>query len=66
MPHYNAKEATGYVKELLGSKYNGDTRPVLDSLKHIAKLGVVEEKEKGKGVFKYISKYPYYDGVGRF
>jgi len=36
----------------------------LKSLWRVAKLGVVEEK--GKGEFNYISKFPYYDGVGRY
>jgi len=64
MPHYNAKEATIYVKKALGKYYNYDGRHILDTLKNVSRLGVVETNDKG--VYKYISKFPYYDNVGRF
>jgi omega-6 fatty acid desaturase (delta-12 desaturase) len=59
IPHYNAPEATLYVKELLGDAYNYDDRPILKTLMAVAKLGVAEEGEKG--VYNLISKFPYYD-----
>jgi len=64
LPHYNAKEATMYIKQVLGDAYNYDSKPILETIRDVSRLGVVEKKEKG--VYKYISKYPYYDGVGRF
>jgi len=64
MPHYNAREATIYVKKALGDAYNYDPRTLWETLYEVSRLGVVEKTEKG--VYKYISKFPYYDNVGRF
>jgi omega-6 fatty acid desaturase (delta-12 desaturase) len=64
MPHYNAREATLYIKKALGKQYNYDGRSMWDTLWSVAKLGVAEKKDNG--VWKYISKYPYYDNIGRF
>jgi len=64
MPHYNAKEATIHLKKILGKRYNYDGRNIWDTLWAVSKLGVVESKDKG--VFRYISKSPYFDNIGRF
>jgi omega-6 fatty acid desaturase (delta-12 desaturase) len=65
MPHYNAREATGYLKQVLGKKYNYDGRKIWDTVWAVAKLGAVESKDE-KGIYRYISKYPYYDNIGRY
>jgi len=64
IPHYNAKEATLHLKKVLGKRYNYDGRTIWEALKSIAKLGVAEKKDKG--VYKLVSKYPFYDNIGRF
>jgi omega-6 fatty acid desaturase (delta-12 desaturase) len=62
LPHYNAPEATLYVKKLLGDAYNYDERPILEILVEVAKFGAADEGEKG--VYNMISKFPYYDKEG--
>ena len=44
MPHYNAPEATIYIKEILGDKYRFDHCNVWKSLYRIAKFGPLEPK----------------------
>jgi len=60
LPHYNAREASGAIKTVLGVKYNYDSRNVWKSLWEVAKLGVVG-RSGGKGTWKYITKYPFYE-----
>lgn len=58
IPHYNAREATREIIKVLGTRYNYDDENAWRSLWEIAKLGVVEKKDKG--TWKYIKKYPFY------
>ena len=58
LPHYHAREATEAIKKVLGSEYRYDKRPVWKALWEAAKLGAVEETEKG--TWKYITNNPYF------
>ena len=58
LPHYNAYEATLYLKQFLGYAYRYDERPVWRSLLEISKLSVAEQREKG--VYYLISEFPYH------
>ena len=59
LPHYNAYEATLYLKQFLGDAYRYDERPVWRSLLEISKLSVAEQREKG--VYYLISEFPYHE-----
>ena len=60
LPHYNAREATLEIRKVLGIQYNYDGRNVLKAMWEVAKLGVVEKKEKG--IWKYIKECPFFAG----
>jgi len=51
LPHYHAKEATNFIKKVLGVRYNYDGRNVWEALWDVGKLGVVEKKSKGIWTF---------------
>jgi fatty acid desaturase len=48
LPHYNACEATIYVKEILKDKYRFDHGNVWKTMYRVAKFGPVEERKKGE------------------
>jgi len=52
LPHYNAKEANVYVKQMLGDLYIVDKKPILQALWDSSKLAIV--RNSGNGIWKYI------------
>jgi omega-6 fatty acid desaturase (delta-12 desaturase) len=51
LPHYNAKEATIYLKQVLGPLHNEDSKNIVASLMASAQMCAVEHK--GDGVWKF-------------